>query len=173
MNATTTEARPHSGLLAWLAEHKIEYELHQHDEAFTAKGVARAEGVDAHSFAKVLGVVTDDGRRAFVVLDATDLLDLRKARTVLMADSIRLLNEKELGELAPGCEIGAMPAVGSLFGLPMYADFEVREDPQISFNAGSHRVSVRVDRAGWEEAATVRYADLAADSDTRPAWARS
>jgi Ala-tRNA(Pro) deacylase len=173
MNATMTEARPHAGLLAWLSEHKIEYELHRHDVAYTAQGVARAEGVDPRTFAKVIGVATDDGRRAFLVLDATDLLDLRKARTALMAESIRLLNEKELGELAPGCEIGAMPAVGSLFGLPMYADFEVREDPQISFNAGSHAVSVRVDREGWEDAAAVRYADLAADSDSRPAWARS
>lgn len=173
MTAPTILARPHPGLLDWLARHKIEYELHLHDQAYTAQGSARAEGVDPRTFAKVVGVATDDGRRAFLVLDATDLLDLRKARTALMADDVRLLSEAELGDLAPDCEIGAMPAVGSLFGLPMYVDFEVREDPQISFNAGSHRVSVRVDRAGWEDAAVVRYADLAADSDNRPAWARS
>jgi prolyl-tRNA editing enzyme YbaK/EbsC (Cys-tRNA(Pro) deacylase) len=55
----------------------------------------------------------------------------------------------------------------------MFADYAVREDPDISFNAGGHRFSVRVERAGWERACGLVYADLAADSDTRPAWARS
>jgi hypothetical protein len=49
----------------------------------------------------------------------------------------------------------------------------VRDDPDISFDAGSHRYSVRVDRAAWERAAGVTYADLAEESDAGPAWARS
>jgi prolyl-tRNA editing enzyme YbaK/EbsC (Cys-tRNA(Pro) deacylase) len=55
----------------------------------------------------------------------------------------------------------------------MVADYAVREDRDISFNAGSHRFSVRVDRLAWEEATAVSYADLAAESDTGPVWARS
>jgi prolyl-tRNA editing enzyme YbaK/EbsC (Cys-tRNA(Pro) deacylase) len=66
-----------------------------------------------------------------------------------------------------------MPAVGSLFGLGTYADYAVRDDPDISFNAGSHRFSARVERASWERACGVVYGDLASESDTRPAWARS
>jgi Ala-tRNA(Pro) deacylase len=84
-----------------------------------------------------------------------------------------LLSESELTDLAPGCEAGALPACGKLYGLSTYADFAVRDDRDISFNAGSHRFSVRVDRSGWERATGVRYADLASESDTRPAWARS
>ena len=67
---------------------------------------------------------------------------------------------------------GAMPAVGTLLGLPMYVDFAVQDDPEISFNAGTHRYSVRVDRAEWERAAQVHYADLAVQVDARPVWAR-
>ena len=66
-----------------------------------------------------------------------------------------------------------MPAVGAVSGLPMYADYAVGDDTEISFNAGTHRYSVRVDRAAWERAAQVHYADLAVDADDRPAWARS
>ena len=66
-----------------------------------------------------------------------------------------------------------MPAVGSLFGIPTYADHAVREDPHISFNAGSHTAAVRVDRAAWEKALGVIYADLAADVWREPPWARS
>ena len=78
-----------------------------------------------------------------------------------------------MAELTPGCAVGATPAVGPLFGLPTYADYDIRDDPEISFNAGSHRYSVRVDRSRWEHACDVIYADLAASADTGPAWARS
>jgi len=55
----------------------------------------------------------------------------------------------------------------------MYADHAVREDPEISFNAGSHRFSARVERAGWERACSVVYADLAVDSPTKLARTRT
>lgn len=173
MNAPATLDRPHAGLLDWLVAHGVDHDVHEHDEAFTAQGTARAERVDPRTFAKVLGVATDDGRSALVVLDAPDHLDLGKAREVLGAREVRLLGEGEMTALAPGCAAGAMPAVGSLFGLAMYADHAVRDDPAISFNAGSHRFSVRVDRAAWERASGVLYADFAAESDARPTWATS
>jgi Ala-tRNA(Pro) deacylase len=173
MDAAATFDRPHAGLLDWLAENDVEHEIHEHVQAYTAESTARAEGVDPRTFAKVIGVRTDDGRHALLVLDATDHVDLHKASAVLDAREVKLLTESELSTLAPGCEAGAMPAVGSLFGLEMHADYAVRDDSAISFNAGSHRFSVRVDRSGWERATGVRYADLASESDTRPAWARS
>lgn len=165
--------RPHAGLLDWLREHRVDHEVHEHAEAFTAESTARAEGVDARTFAKVVGVATDDGRRALLVVDAPDRLDLRKARHVLGARDVRLLTEPELAELAPGCDAGALPALGPLFGVPMHVDHAIADDTEISFNAGTHRHSVRVDRAGWEHAAHVHYADLAVDADDGPAWARS
>jgi Ala-tRNA(Pro) deacylase len=173
MSDTTTVDRPYPGLLDWLASHDIEYEIHQHHPAFTARATATAEGVDPRTFAKVVGVATPDGRNVVIVLDATDHLDLHKARRVLGTGDARLLTEAELSAVAPDCEVGAMPAVGSLFGLASYADYAVRDDPEISFNAGSHRFSVRVDRSSWERACDVTYADLAVQDDSRPAWARS
>jgi Ala-tRNA(Pro) deacylase len=122
MNVSVTLDRPFEPLLDWLAGHDIEYEVHQHDEAFTAQATAAAEGVDPRSFAKVVAVASNDGRRAIVVIDATDQLDLRKARRVLDCRDVRLLTEQELTALAPGCELGAIPAVGALFGLTTYAD---------------------------------------------------
>jgi len=172
MDAPATVGRPHAGLLEWLARSGVDHEIHEHTETYTATSTARAEGVDARTFAKVVGVATDDGRNVLIVLDAPDRVDLRKARGVLRAKEVRLLKEVEIAALAPGCEPGATPAVGSLFGLPMHADDAVREDAEISFNAGSHRHTVRVDRAAWERVTGVQYADLAVDEDV-PAWATS
>lgn len=160
------------GLLGWLADHDVEYEVHEHAPAFTALGVAKAENVDPHTFAKVVAIRTPDGRSAFLIIDTTDRLDLRKAALSLRVDAVRLLTEGELAALAPTCEVGAVPAIGSLYGVPMVADYAVRDDRDISFNAGSHSCSVRVERAGWEHATGVTYADLAADRGD-PAWARS
>jgi Ala-tRNA(Pro) deacylase len=173
MNAKTTFNRPYEPLVDWLASQKIEFEIHEHDPAYTARATAVAEGVDPRTFAKVVAVASHEGRSALVVLDATDHLDLRKARHVIGAGDVRLLSEPELTALAPGCEVGAIPAVGALFGLTTYADYAVRDDPEISFNAGSHRLSARVERARWERACKVIYADLAEDADAGPAWARS
>ena len=173
MSATTILDRPYPLLIDWLKSQDVDYEIHEHDPAFTARTTATAEGVDPHTFAKVVGVTTHDGPQILVVLDATDQLDLHKARRALVAKDVRLLSEAELTALAPGCEVGATPAVGSLFGLETYADYAVREGPEISFNAGSHRFSVRVERAAWDRACDVNYADFASDREPGPAWARS
>jgi len=173
----TTPPTAHEGalpiLLDWLRQHAVEHEIHEHALTFTARGTARAEGVDPRTFAKVIGVRTDDDRTFLLVLDATDRIDLLKTARALQADRVQLLTEAQLVSLAPDCEAGAIPAVGVLFSVSMLADHAVREDQDISFNAGSHRFSVRVDRSAWERATQVRYADLAAESDTRPAWAKS
>jgi Ala-tRNA(Pro) deacylase len=172
MNVATPRVEPDARLLEWLSSQRIDFEIHHHDQAFTALATARAEGVDPRTFAKVVVAATGDDRKVMIVLDATDHLDLAKARLVLDTNRVRLVGEPELLELAPGVDLGALPAVGALYGLPTYADHAVREEPEISFNAGSHQVSARVDRARWERACGVIYADLAEATDSGPAWAR-
>ena len=168
-----TVARPHAGLVHWLREHGVEYQVHEHAETFTATSTAESERVDPRTFAKVVGVRTNDGRDALIVVDACDRVDLHKARAALGAKDVTLLDESELAALAPDCEPGAVPAVGHLFRLPMLADDTVGDDREISFNAGTHRHSVRVDTKAWAEATRVRYADLAVDGTVEPARAQS
>lgn len=172
MDASTIHGIADARLLAWLARSGVRYVIHEHGAAFTARGAALAEAIDPHTFAKVVGVETETGHRMLIVVEATDQVDLHKARVVLGSKKLRLLTEPELAAIAPGCEVGAMPAVGLLYDLPMMADDAIRRVNELSFNAGSHRVSVRMDRAGWEHAAGVMYADLAQDPDTTHVWGR-
>ena len=171
--ATMTEVGPHRALLEWLTREGIEHEVHEHRLTFTARETARAEGIEPRAFAKVIGVEADDGQKALVVLDANDRLSVTKAADAMSVRHVRLLRELELDALAPGCESGAVPAVGVLFGVPLYADLAIREDSEITFNAGSHRFTVQVDRAGWDRGARPTYADLAERFEDRPAWATS
>lgn len=48
-------------LVEWLEAEGIEYEVHEHQPSFTATGTALVEGVDPHSFAKVVWVRSDEG----------------------------------------------------------------------------------------------------------------
>ena len=175
MAATEAETRrgPSHDLIEWLTSQGIAYELHEHALTFTARETARAEGVDPVTFAKTIGVVADDGRRALMVIEATDHLDLVKARRTMGSGHVRLLTEPELLAPAPDCAIGTIPPVGALYGLPVYADHALRADVEVSFHAGSHRYTVRVNREAWERQASVTFADLAEDVDSRPLWARS
>jgi Ala-tRNA(Pro) deacylase len=165
------ELGPSRALLEWLTRQGIEHEIHEHPLAFTARETARADGVPVATFAKVVGAETSDGRTVLFVLDANDRLSLTKAAGALSTRHVRLLSETQLQTLAPGTEAGALPAVGALYDVHMYVDHAVRDNDEISFNAGSHRFSVRVDREDWERAARPTYADLA-DHDAEPAWAR-
>jgi Ala-tRNA(Pro) deacylase len=160
-------------LLDWLRANGIEYELHEHPTTFTARETALAEHVNLAAFAKAIGVVTDDGRPALMVLDAADHLDLLKARHVLAASHARLMTEAELAQSCPGCDVGATPAVGAVFGLPMYVDEAIRDAPVLTFHAGSHRYTVQVDRRAWERALGITYVALAEHRNLEPAWMRS
>lgn len=172
MPATTPIAgsTPFPPLLRWLLEHDVDHEIHEHPATVRARATADAEGIDPRRFAKTI-VLIADGHPALVVVDALDRVDLAKAGSFVAAQSVRLATEAELLALAPGCELGTIPPVGELFGLRVTADHAIHDDPEISFHAGSHRFTVHVDRAAWERAAHVAYADLAAGDD-RPTWAR-
>ena len=172
MGAKVTKG-PMETLVRWLDVEGVDHEIHEHGRALTAVATARAEGVDPKTFEKVVWVRSADGGDALMVLDSEDHLDLKKARDVLKSGRVKLVSEDEIEELTPDCDPGAMPAVGSLFGLPTYADFAVRDAPEVSFNAGSHTVAVRVDRAAWEKALGVVYADLKVSTWREPPWSRS
>jgi Ala-tRNA(Pro) deacylase len=143
----------------WLTEHGVEHEVHEHPLTYTALATARAEGVEPRTFAKVVGVRSEDGGVALIVIDAVDVVDLGKVHE-LIGERVRLLSEAELTAACPDWEVGTVPPVPDLCGAPVYADEAVRSDARISFNAGSHRVAVRVDRAAWEQAAQIVYADV-------------
>ncbi len=164
---------PMKSLMTWLESEGIDHEVHEHDRSLTALATARAEGVDPRTFEKVVWVRSAQGGDALIVLDANDHLDLSKAKEVLRSGRVRLVPEEELRTLAPDCDPGAMPAVGSLFGIPTFADLHVCDSAEVSFNAGTHTVAVRVDRAAWEKALGVVYADLAAATWREPEWHRS
>jgi Ala-tRNA(Pro) deacylase len=161
MTATRPDTGPFVHLITWLEDHAVPYELHDHPLAYTASATAHAEGVSERSFAKVVGVATADGSRVLAVVDASDHVDLVRLAAFLGTDWVTLLTEHELDEILPDCPGGTIPPVPEIARVDVVADQAVRADLRISFHAGSHRTSVRVDRQSWERAAGIRYGSFA------------
>jgi len=156
MTQSLAATAPYPPLIAWLESHHIPYELHEHRKTYTAVETARAEGTDPTTFAKVVGVRTSEGSNALVVVDASDQVDLALLRDAMSVAWVALLGEQDLRALLPGCDVGTLPPIPALVKVPVYVDEAVRTDEQISFHAGSHHYTVRVDRAAWEREASVR-----------------
>jgi Ala-tRNA(Pro) deacylase len=161
MPANLPDRGPFADLITWLEDHAVPYERHDHPLAYTASATAHAEGVSERSFAKVVGVGSADGTRVLAVVDAADRVDLVRLAAFLGSDWVTLLSEQQLEALLPDCEAGTIPPVPEIAQVDVVADEAVRADPRISFHAGSHRTSVRVDRQAWESAAGIRYGSFA------------
>lgn len=81
------------------AEH-VPFRVRHHRPCFTAQEVAAAEHVSGHRLAKVVAVMAD-GEMVFVVLPASQRLDLRAVSKVMHCGNCRLATEQEMAERFP------------------------------------------------------------------------
>jgi Ala-tRNA(Pro) deacylase len=129
----------------FLDGHGVEYVVSTHRPAFTAIDAAEVERVAPAEHAKAVVVKAGD-RAGVAVLRASDKVDVHK----LPVRGARLASEAEMDHLFPGCERGAIPPFGNLFGYPVYLDRCLVADEWISFLAGSHAQSIRMRYVDFE-----------------------
>lgn len=127
---------PAQQLRQFLNHHEINYLIIQHSPAFTAQGIAEAAHVSGRYFAKTVTVSVDD-RLALVAIPAMRRLDLPSFARSVGAERAVLASESEFQNRFPGCELGAMPPFGNLFGMQTYVSRDFAQAREIAFNAGS------------------------------------
>ena len=137
----------------------VHYEVHQHKEAFTAPEIAASEHIPGREMAKVV-ILKTDATFAMAVLNANGRVDLSLAKKAL-GKNARLATEQELATLFPGCETGAMPPFGNLYGIPVFADPILDGDESIHFNAGNHRETVKMRYEDWKSLVQPKMVALA------------
>jgi Ala-tRNA(Pro) deacylase len=133
----------------FLDEKQVAYTHTVHPLAYTAREVASAEHIPPREVAKVVVFLGEHGY-GMAVLPADSVVDLEQLRLDLGLARLRLATEAELGELFPGCELGAMPPLGNLFGMPVYVDGRLAGEDMIAFNGGTHRDVVHMHYADFE-----------------------
>jgi Ala-tRNA(Pro) deacylase len=127
----------------YLKEHDLPFERLEHPHTVSAQRLAQLLHVSGHMLAKTV-VIEADGERWMLVLPATENVDEDAVRKVMNAHSIRLLSEEEFTPMFPGCDKGAEPPFGRLFGLPVLCDARLAERSFIVVRGGSHELALRI-----------------------------
>ena len=131
----------------WLRAEGVAFEILEHAPVFTSEEAARVRGTRLQQGAKALVVRAED-RFVHCVLPAHRRADSAALRAIVGTRKLRFATRDELYELT-GCEPGAVPPFGNLFGLPVLVDEALCDNDRVVFNAGSHARSI-----------TMRPADL-------------
>ena len=126
-----------------LTQEGIRPEVLSHREVYTAQERAAVCHIPGRFLAKVV-VVRDDEWHALVVLPATARLDIVKLRELTGRPALSLASEAEMANLFPDCDVGAMPPFGHLYGLHVYLDRGLADQPDVVFEGGTHREEVRI-----------------------------
>ncbi len=134
---------PVQKLKNFLDEQQVKYTVITHSPAYTAQEVAAAAHVPGREMAKTV-MVKIDGEMAMVVLPASMKVNFGRLLDATGADEVELAHEDEFRDLFPGCELGAMPPFGNLFGMKTFVAEELTEDEEIAFNAGSPTEVIRM-----------------------------
>jgi Ala-tRNA(Pro) deacylase len=134
--------------LEYLDRKGVRYSHSIHAPAQTAFATAEAERIPAHDLAKTVVYAGDTGF-GIAVLAADELVDLLEVERLLGTASIRLANERELAELFPSSELGAMPPFGHLYEMPVLLDLGIAVKEFIAFPIGTHRDVVRMSVADY------------------------
>lgn len=151
-----------SSITTYLKHHGVRYAVLQHPLAFTAQEEAAVAHIPGREWAKAV-ICMADGQPVFAVLPATRQVDLERLRAALQAKSVRLAQEAEIQPLYSDCEVGAMPPFGPLYGHRVVVDRSLTSDPEIAFNAGSHREAIRMRYLDFENLVKPTIADFGTD----------
>ncbi len=150
---------PVEKLREFLDSHHIKYITIDHSPVYTAREVAASTLVPRREFAKAV-MVKIDGKIAMAVVPASRHVDLERLAAAAGAERADLATEQEFQQLFPGCEVGAMPPFGNLYDMDTYADEMIREDDDITFNAGTHTQVVRLAYDDFEKLVQPRIASF-------------
>jgi Ala-tRNA(Pro) deacylase len=130
-------------LLRYLKSNNVEFQVLDHDPAFSAHDVAALTHVPEGEMAKAVLIKLDE-HFWMAVLRADQRINQQMIRRVFGARDVHLAHEEDLGTMFPDCQIGAMPPFGNLYGLPVLLEEGLAEDDEIVFNACTHTKSIRM-----------------------------
>lgn len=140
---------PVQQLKKYLDDRKVKYVAIKHSMAYTAQEIAASAHIPGKELAKTV-IVKVDGEMAMAVLPASYRVNVERLKEAIGANELVLASEREFADRFPGCELGAMPPFGNLYGLDVFVDEKLTEDEDIAFNAGSHTELIRLSYQDFE-----------------------
>ena len=134
---------PTTRLMQYLKENNIPFQIIHHSKAYTAQQIASSAHIPGRELAKTV-IVKTDNKLSMIVLPASYKLDFDLLAESLGVKKVSLATENEFKDIFDGCETGAMPPFGNLYGMDVYFAESLIDDEEIAFNSGTHTELVRM-----------------------------
>ena len=134
---------------AHLSKTGIHYDLVEHAESSTSLGSAQSANITSSQMAKAV-MTHDGGTYRLCVIPANHRLMIPWLNDH-MQGNYRLVAEEELKTIFDDCELGAVPALGQVYGLPVLWDQSLMQMQDIYFESGDHKNLVHVDHGAFME----------------------
>jgi len=129
--------------LKWyLDHHGLCYELVRHTRTRTSLGSVRAAHIPAGRLAKSV-LLEDERGYVLAILPASCHLDLDEIE-LQTRRRLELASEAEVGDLFSDCEVGAVPAAGSAYGIPTLVEASLLRMPDVYLEGGDHEALVHL-----------------------------
>ena len=131
-------------LQTYLNEHQIDYEVVSHPYSERALDTAHVACVPVKNMAKAVILKDTDGY-VMAIVPSINKLMLSWINTK-MDRHLNLVTEQQLRNLFPDCDAGAVPAMGTAYGLKTCWDDELNSVQDLYIEGGNHRDLVHLQR---------------------------
>ena len=125
----------------------IDYDTVPHHRTATTSQTAEAAHVPGNRLAKSVVVHHETGY-VLAVVPATHRVELSTLQDV-MNRRLGLASEEEVSSLFSDCDIGAVPPIGSAYGVPVILDESLDKANDVYFEGGDHRTLVHMSGASF------------------------
>jgi Ala-tRNA(Pro) deacylase len=136
-------------LAQYLAERGVKYDIVEHPHTATATESAKTSHVSLDRLAKAVVLKGEDGF-ALAVLPASGHIQFGQLREQLGTE-VDMASEEQIETLFHDCERGAVPALGSAYGLRVIVDDSLASEPEIYFEGGDHASLVHISGSTFRE----------------------
>ncbi len=138
-----------SAILNYLNHNNIDYQVIQHQHSQGSFQSSQLAHVDANKVAKAV-LLKDRHEYVLAVLPASRSIDMHGVREEF-GEQMQMAKESEIGQCFPDCELGAIPAIGELYGFSTIVDKKLQLEPEIYFEAGDHEDLIQVSETDFEK----------------------
>lgn len=127
----------------------IHYDVIDHPHSESSRGSAYSAHIPAEQLAKGV-VLKDEQGYILAVLPANRTLNLKTLEDHL-GRRLELEDEQVLPTLFPDCTLGAVPAIGSAYGMDTIVDKSLLSASEIYFESGDHEKLIHIKESEFEK----------------------
>lgn len=127
----------------------VHYDIVAHRQTRTSAQTAHEAHIPGDQLAKTV-ILEDENGYFMAVVPSTHRVDLGSLHHKLHRQ-VGLATENDLKDLFSDCVLGAIPPVGSAYGIPSYVDVSLDDETDVYFEGGDHEALVHMSGREFRE----------------------